>query len=245
MEVELITYGLIGLSFLLAGFVKGVVGLGLPTISLALLTALLDLQTAMALLIVPSFFTNVWQAVVGRHLLMLLVRLWPLLITVIFMVWVGVGVAPLFEINLLTRVLGIILLFYAVLSLYAAPLVIGRSKQVWLAPICGLLNGALTGLTGSLFMPGVIYLQAIGLSRDQLIQAMGLLFAVSTAALGICLQEADRVSPGLWHISILALLPALVGMRMGSFFRERLSEALFRHIFLCGLAAIGLYITVN
>ena len=50
MEFDLLTYGLIASSFLLAGFVKGIVGLGLPTISLALLTALLDLPTAMAVL---------------------------------------------------------------------------------------------------------------------------------------------------------------------------------------------------
>ena len=62
------TYAVIGGSFLLAGFVKGIVGLGLPTISLALLTAILDLPTAMALLVVPAFCTNLWQGFIGSHL---------------------------------------------------------------------------------------------------------------------------------------------------------------------------------
>ena len=206
MEFDLLTYGLIASSFLLAGFVKGIVGLGLPTISLALLTALLDLPTAMALLVVPSFCTNVWQAVIGGHLGMLWRRLWPLLLAVMLLVWVGVALSDHFETVLLTRVLGAILLLYAALSLYAVPVIMPLAIEPWLAPICGALNGVLTGLTGSLFMPGVIYLQAMGLSRDQLVQAMGLLFALSTAALGISLQDAGRIDPGLWQISALALV---------------------------------------
>ena len=60
-----VTLTVVALTFLLAGLVKGVIGLGLPTISLALLTAALGLPQAMALLLVPSFVTNLWQAVAG------------------------------------------------------------------------------------------------------------------------------------------------------------------------------------
>ena len=245
MEFDLLTYGLIASSFLLAGFVKGVVGLGLPTISLALLTALLDLPTAMALLVVPSFCTNVWQAVIGGHLGKLWRRLWPLLLAVMLMVWVGVALSEHFETALLTSFLGVILLLYAVVSLYGVPVIMPPAKQLWLAPICGALNGVLTGLTGSLFMPGVIYLQAMGLSRDELVQAMGLLFALSSLALGISLQDAGRIDPGLWQVSALTLLPALAGMQAGRFCRGHLSECLFRRIFLCGLATLGLYIMLG
>ena len=245
MEFDLLTYGLVASIFLLAGFVKGIIGLGLPTISLALLTALLDLPTAMALLVVPSFCTNVWQAIIGGHLGKLWGRLWPLLLAVMLMVWVGVALSEHFETALLTRFLGVILLLYAVASLYAVPVIMPLAMQLWLAPICGVLNGVLTGLTGSLFMPGVIYLQAMGLSRDQLVQAMGLLFALSAAALGVSLQNAGRIDPGLWQISGLALLPALAGMQTGRFLRGHLSERLFRRIFLCGLATLGLYIMLG
>ena len=64
-------------TFVLAGTVKGVIGLGLPTVSLALLTVALDLPSAMALLLLPSFITNVWQAAVGGHGREIIKRLWP------------------------------------------------------------------------------------------------------------------------------------------------------------------------
>ena len=53
---------------LLAGFVKGVVGLGLPTVSLGLLTAVFGLKAAIALMLVPSFATNVVQGLTGGAL---------------------------------------------------------------------------------------------------------------------------------------------------------------------------------
>ena len=83
---------IVALTFLLAGSVKGVTGLGLPSVSLALLTATLGLKAAMAILIVPSFVTNVWQAAVGGYLLSILRRTWSLLLAVCIGTWFGVGI---------------------------------------------------------------------------------------------------------------------------------------------------------
>ena len=66
-------------AFLLAGFVKGVIGLGLPTVSIGLLGLLMTPAQAAAILVVPSLVTNIWQAAVGGGLLALARRLWPLL----------------------------------------------------------------------------------------------------------------------------------------------------------------------
>ena len=239
------TYAVIASIFMIAGFVKGIVGLGLPTISLALLTTLFDLPTAMALLVVPAFCTNVWQGLIGQHLALLLRRLWPLLLTVIPFVWVGSALSELFETEILTRVLGSMVVLYAALSFRAVLHRISLPLQTWLGPLCGAINGILTGLTGSLFLPGVMYIHSIGLSRDQLVQAMGLLFALSTLILGISLQEADRTDSGLWQISAFALLPAMFGMHCGKICRGHLPEDLFRRVFLSGLAILGLYIMLG
>ena len=245
MEFDVVTYAVIGGSFLLAGFVKGIVGLGLPTISLALLTAFLDLPTAMALLVVPAFCTNLCQGFIGSHLALLSRRLWPLFLAVIPFVWFGTITSNLFEIAILTRILGCMVVIYAALSFWSLPYTLTPPLQVWLGPLSGAINGVLTGLTGSLFLPGVMYLNAIGLSRDQLVQAMGLLFAVSTLALGISLQETGRIDAGLWQISSFALLPALFGMQCGKLCRDYLSDDFFRRVFLSGLAVIGLYIMLD
>jgi hypothetical protein len=74
---ELVTIGTIGFTFLLARCVKGVIGFGLPTVSLALLTATIGLQPAVALMLAPSFVTNLWQAMIGGNGRTVLVRTWP------------------------------------------------------------------------------------------------------------------------------------------------------------------------
>ena len=64
-DVTIITAATAGACFLIAGVVKGTVGFGLPLVSVALITVLIDLPTAMALLVVPAVLTNFWQAMVG------------------------------------------------------------------------------------------------------------------------------------------------------------------------------------
>ena len=52
-------------AYLLAGFVKGVIGMGLPTVSIGLLGLLLTPAQAAAILVVPSLATNIWQFAAG------------------------------------------------------------------------------------------------------------------------------------------------------------------------------------
>ena len=66
-------------AFLAAGFVKGVIGLGLPTVAIGLLGLLMTPAQAAAILVVPSLVTNIWQFAVGGHLLALVRRMWPML----------------------------------------------------------------------------------------------------------------------------------------------------------------------
>lgn len=59
MEAIATQAAFIGLTFLLAGFVKGVVGLGLPTVAVGMLGLVMPPAQAAALLVAPSMVTNV------------------------------------------------------------------------------------------------------------------------------------------------------------------------------------------
>ena len=231
--------------FLVAGAVKGVVGLGLPTVSLALLTVVFDLATAMALLLVPSFVTNCWQALVGGNGRAILRRLWPFLALATVTVWLGAQALTRLEPFLLKGLLGLLLVLYALVNLVGFRPAISRRKESWLGPLLGTVNGILTGMTGSFVVPGVMFLQAIGLPRDQLIQAMGMLFTVSTVALGLSLGQASLLGRVEVILSAGAALPAVVGMIAGQALRRHLSEQRFRTVFFVALLALGLYIVIH
>jgi uncharacterized membrane protein YfcA len=90
-----------------------------------------------------------------------------------------------------------------------------------------------------------MFLQAIGLSRDMLVQAMGILFTTSTLALAVALKEADVLTVEHGILSSGAVLPAIVGMILGQRVRNALSERLFRKFFFVALLVLGAYIIVS
>ena len=77
--------------FLLAGFVKGVIGLGLPTVSMGLLAVTMPPSQALAIVIVPAIVTNIWQTFVGPYLRDIVRRLWPLMIGTALGIWLNAG----------------------------------------------------------------------------------------------------------------------------------------------------------
>ena len=240
-----VTIAAITATFLIAGAVKGVIGLGLPTVSLGLLTAALDLPTAMALLIVPSLTTNLWQAAVGSNVRAILRRIWPFLLMATATVWIGATALTRLDLSLLSGLLGALLVAYAGLNLTGVRLSISAQQEVWVGPMFGIANGVLTGMTGSFVVPGVMFLQAIGLPRDMLVQAMGMLFTASTIALALALQRNNLLTTQLNIVSVAALLPAILGMIVGQRIRKRLSEARFRQVFFIVILVLGGYIIAS
>lgn len=242
---DLSTLIAIATTFLIAGTVKGIIGLGLVTVCLGLLTVVRDLPTAMALLIVPSFVTNVWQATSGGSGRALLLRIWPFLLMATTTVWLGAIALTRLDPAWLSGLLGVLLLCYAALNLAGVRLSIPARIEVWAGPLFGTANGILTGMTGSFVVPGVMFLQAIGLPRDRLVQAMGMLFTASTVALAVALQGNGLLTPQLGLVSAAALVPACVGMVIGQSIRRRLSEAQFRRVFFIAVLALGAYIVTR
>ena len=232
-------------TFLVAGLVKGVIGLGLPSISLAVLTVATNLPTSMALLLMPSLVTNIWQAVRGGNFRKILIRLWPLFLTSTMTVWIGARALTSVDLTLLSALLGALLMTYAVVNLSGLRFNLKTRNEWWVGSLTGFVNGILTGMTGSFVVPGVFYLQSIGLRRDVLIQSMGILFTTSTLALIFSLQSNEFLTLKLAIWSSISLVPSIIGVLIGQQIRQWLSERTFRKIFFFSLLVIGTYIIVT
>ena len=232
------------LVFLLAGGVKGVVGLGLPTVAVALLSATFGIEAALPLLVIPSFVTNVWQGAIGGHAAALFRRFGIALAIVPVTTWVGYHYVFVAAPDAMERVLGAVLLVYAALGLRSARFRVPSRAEAVLTPAVGIVNGLVTGVTGTFVVPIVMYLEALGLDRDQLVQMMGIAFSVSTAALAVALvlHGAYRLEAG--YVSAVAVLPAIAGMVAGARLRVRLTPAAFRKWLLVALALLGLKLLV-
>jgi len=232
-------------TFLLAGTVKGVIGLGLPTVAMGLLgLAMLPAQAA-ALLIIPSTVTNLWQLAFGGHLQPLIKRLWPVLLMVAIGTALGSVALGMSGGQGMTRALGAALLLYALTGLFMPSFRVPSRYEVWLGPLCGLITGVITSATGVFVIPAVAYLQALGLERNQLVQALGLSFTVSTLALAGVLFCNGALGSNELGTSLLALIPALLGMWLGQFLRQRISAQTFKRVFFVGMGALGLHLVLG
>ena len=242
--MDALSITIVMLTFLLAGGVKGVVGLGLPTVSVALLSAAFGIEAALPLLVIPSFVTNVWQGAVGGNAMALLRRFGVALAIIPVATWIGYHYVFVAAPQAMDRALGVALLVYAGLGLRAVRLPVPARAEPVLTPVVGVVNGLITGVTGTFVIPIVMYLEALGLDRDELVQMMGITFAVSTAALAgvLVLHDAYRFEASV--VSAVAVVPAIAGMVIGARLRARLTPATFRKWLLVGLGAVGLKLLV-
>lgn len=235
----------IAATFLLAGFVKGVIGLGLPTIAVGILGVVMAPAQAAALLVVPNLVTNGWQLATGPGLRRCVARLWPMLAGICGGTWLGAGLIERQKDGSATLWLGIALVLYALVGLKAAKLRVPAGFEGWLGLLVGVATGVATAATGVFVLPAVPYLQALGLDKDELVQALGLSFLVSTLALAVGLLQAGALDPRVALQSGLALLPALAGMAAGTAIRARISAKAFRLCFFAGLLALGSYLVLR
>ena len=227
--------------FILAGFVKGVVGMGLPTVAIALLSLVMTPAQAATILVVPSFVTNVWQFAAGPHQLRLARRLASMLAGICAGVWLGAGLmAPAYT-RYATTGLGIALVLYALLGLSPVKLRVHPRAEPWLAPAVGIATGVVTAATGMFVLPAVPFLAALDLDRDALVQALGLSFTISTLALAVALGAHGLLDASAAGISLAALVPAFVGMGIGQRVRSHIRAETFRRWFFGGLLVLGLH----
>ncbi len=225
--------------FILAGIVKGAIGLGLPTIGMGLMGVWLPIEQAAAILILPAFLTNVWQMLNGAALPALLRRLWPMMACVVFGTVAVASLVASTGAGVGAAVLGAMLIAYAALALTGARFSVPARCEPVLGPAMGLLTGMINGASAIFMIPSAPYLQSLGLGKDALIQALGLTAVVASVSLGVGLGVNDALAPWVVLPGSIAVLSAFAGMAAGRAVRGRLSVETFQRWILIGLLALG------
>lgn len=233
------------LVFLLAGIIKGVLGMGLPTVAVALLVLVMTPGEASALLLIPSLVTNLWQLYGGPALGQLISRLWLMMVMLCLGTLLTVRWLTESENVFIPAMLGLILIVYGCIGLCAYRLPTVSESGGFVSGAVGFVTGLITGATSVFVVPAVPYLQAMNLGRERLIQALGLSFTVSTLTLGAGLSWQGALVIDDVKTSLLMLLPALAGLLAGQKLRTRLSETLFRRLFFIGLLLLGVFLFVR
>jgi uncharacterized protein len=239
MQPSEIAFGLA--VFLLAGTVKGLVGLGLPTITIALTSLVLPLPEAMALIALPTIFTNVWQAAVGGKFWLILQRQWKLIVPLAVVLYLTMWLVGQKGPNWAFLVLGLVLIVYGVLGLLRIRVRIHADLERALAPVIGVVSGFVAGVVGVPIIPLMPYLQGLDIKPSELVQTLGVVLCATSLTLTASLLNFGLLDGPRAIVSAAAVVPAVAGMWLGQQVRLRLSIEQFRLAVFWALLLTGVY----
>ncbi len=231
----------IAVAFIVAGVAKGAIGIGLPPIAVGLMTLAVPLDDALAIMTIPTLATNVWQALYGHGLGRLFRRFWTLALTatvtliVVAAILGGLGSAQA------TAWLGVMLVLYSTIVLLAWRPRVSRESERWMNPLMGIASGAVAGFTGIAAVPFLPYMQSLDIDKDDLVQALGILFIFLIGALTFALFRQGAFDATNTIGGVLAIVPTSLGVWLGQKSRNALSPEMFRRVFLLGLLGLGLH----
>ncbi len=231
---------LVSLAFLLAGTVKGAAGMGLPTTAVSLMTLALDPRTAIALLIVPMIAANAWQVWRCGEILRACRTYLPFALTLMAGVAITVMLAKNASESILLATLGAALLIFVAVNASRWAPSIPASFDIPVQFFTGAVAGTLGGLTSVWAPPMAVYLAARGVGKLEFVRSSGLLIFLGSLPLAFGYLRQGFLTPGLFWISVLLLVPTFAGFAVGERVRNRLSEDGFRWFLLVVFALMGL-----
>jgi uncharacterized membrane protein YfcA len=230
----------IAVAFVVAGVAKGAIGMGLPPIALALMSFTVPLEAALAIMVVPTMATNVWQAIWGGGFRKLLNRFRSMAAASVFgLLFVAVTFGQLGSQKAAAWV-GVILILYSALALTAWRPKVTQAAERWANPVVGLASGAVAGVTGVAAVPFLPYMQSLDIDRHDLVQALGIMFLFIIGALTLALAFQGAFTPVNLAGGIGAMAPTFLGVWLGQKARQAVSPETFRRIFLAGMFLVGL-----
>ncbi|MDP1836966.1 MAG: sulfite exporter TauE/SafE family protein [Reyranella sp.] len=228
-------------AFIVAGIAKGAIGIGLPPIAIGLMTLALPLGDALAIMTIPTITTNIFQAFYGGRLLALLRRFGTMAgAAVVGVIAAAVTLGKLGSAGTIGW-LGLLMVLYSLLALFAWRPVMPRAAEPWANPVIGLASGAVAGLTGMAAVPFLPYMQSLQITKNDLIQGLGILFLFITGALAVALVQQNIFDTANTIGGVAAIAPTFLGVWIGQKVRHAASPETFRKIFLYGMLALGLH----
>lgn len=226
--------------YLIAGVIKGLLGLGLPTTAITLMSFFLSPLQALAMNIVPMFAANIWQFWRADEKAILVKRYAPFAITLTITIFIFSFLTARLPLPYLQLIISLAVIIFALFNLFQKPIALSEEKDVFWQIILGALAGILGALTSMWAVPLVIYLLARHLAPKAFVDASGYLLLVGCLPLTIGYVSTGIVTPEIILPSLAGAVAALCGFGIGEYMRRFINAALFRRVLLWFFFLMGL-----
>lgn len=230
---------MIGLVFVVAGTVKGLVGIGMPTVSIGIMSQFAPPHFAIAVVVFPMLISNVWQVyrtgvgldTIRRYKVLIGLMVVSLLITTVFTARVPA--------DFLIGVIGLSVVAFSVTSLAHTPPALPDHRDGVGQVITGISAGILGGFTSIWSPPLVTYLIARRVEAEEFVRAAGVLILIGTVPLIIGFWQSGLLNGETAPMSALMVAPTLIGFSVGEAIRKRMDPAKFRRVLLWMFLVMG------
>ena len=231
--------------FFLGGLVKGTIGVGLPTVTLTLLSFFFDIKDSISFILIPVILTNLVQMLDGKELKSIFQQTKFFLITSVVFVIPGFLILRAINSNTILLILASLLVLNSCLVLFNKIITIKRhtsfQTQFWI----GALTGITTGVTSIYTMPFIFLIQSLKFNKDKLIQLMGLSFFLYSLTQFTLFYSFSMINEKVLLFSSVACVPIILGVISGKYLRKVLSERAFRLLFNYMLLISGIVIIIK
>jgi uncharacterized membrane protein YfcA len=235
---------LVGFLLLLAAFVKGTTGMGFPLIATPTVALVLDIRTAVTILIIPNLVMDITQVFRGEFPAPIVRRFSGMFFWTVIGVFLGTKVLVTLPLWILNLVLGIMVLAFVVATLFRFELEIPAHRERMLSPMMGLVGGFLNGMTNAAGPALAIYLYSLRLPKIQFVKSIASIFIVTKASQLLAVSTWNLLNRTTLELSLAVTLFVLLGFYAGLKTQDRINQRIFNRglltlLFLIGLILVG------
>jgi uncharacterized membrane protein YfcA len=229
------------LAVVISGFIQGALGFGFPFIATPMVAMVVDMRTAIIIVLLPTFTSVAITLVTSGPLGPVLRRFWmmPVYATLgaLAGTWLFVA-APDAPYQLLLALIIVVYLNLDRITRGEWPLV--KRHERAFGPLAGGVAGLFEGTANVAAPPLIVYYLALGLSPALMVQAMQLCFLVGKATQFTVLTMHGGVPSAQWLATLPLCVIALAAGFGGARVRDRIDAAVFRKWVKRALGAVAL-----
>jgi uncharacterized membrane protein YfcA len=232
-------------ALVLSAFIKGSLGMGFSTICLAILANVIELKTAISIVVLPSMLSNLIVMIEAGNLRISLRLFLTMILAAIPGMAIGFQLLRQSDNTLSVSLLAIVLIFYGCWGWANHRFRIADTLIPKLNPVVGFTTGIVNGATGSQIFPVMPYLLSLNISKDVLVQTINLSFTVNSLIMLGFLYNMNTLDTDSIATYSLGVIPVAIGVWLGGKVRKRIPETRFKRIVMVLIITLGLLLLIN
>lgn len=227
-------------ALLAGGWIKGMLGVGLPMVAIPLMASFIPVRDAIAIMYVPVLITNLWQTFQSGYFLVALKRFWPMMVAVILGTWFGSKALVAIDTRWLEGIVGASVAGFSLVNLLNPTFRVPERHALWISLVIGITGGFFGGLTLFIGPAVIMFLVSLHVPKEEFIGTIALVYLLGIVPTGVFYIIDGTLRQEHTLPTLLACLPVIAGMVIGTLIRGRINEILFRKILLLTLVIIWL-----